>query len=149
MVGGMEQNPPIVTAQPSAQRTYQKSGTPKTPQTPARSSGGGSANTVVIRGGGGVQSTPSSADMAMPPPPRPVRGQEQRRSVDEDRTIRGLEDLPTGGSKKNHQYDFEDEDTGMTDADSTKDLFLSLAKADPPNLARGLNAKYKFEEKKV
>ncbi|KAI5781667.1 hypothetical protein DFH27DRAFT_616508 [Peziza echinospora] len=149
VVGGMEQNPPIVTAQPSAQRTYQKSGSaPKTPQTPARSSGGGSASTVVIRGGGGVQSTPSSAEMAMPPPPKPVRAQGQRKSVDEDRTIRGLEDLPTGGSKKNHKYNFEDDDTGMTDNDSTKDLFLSLAKADPPNLARGLNAKYKFEEKK-
>lgn len=62
---------------------------------------------------------------------------------DQDRTIRGLEDLPRQSIDSRREE--EDDDIAMTDYDSNKDLFLSLAKAEPPRV--GINASRRTQER--
>ena len=62
---------------------------------------------------------------------------------DQDRTIRGLEDLPRQSIDSRKEED--DDDIAMTDYDSNKDLFLSLAKAEPPRV--GINASRRTQER--
>lgn len=66
---------------------------------------------------------------------------------DQDRTIRGLEDIPRQliDSDAKHKREERDEDTAMTDYDSNKELFLSLAKAEPPRV--GVNATKRMQER--
>lgn len=62
---------------------------------------------------------------------------------DQDRTIRGLEDLPRQSADSRREE--EDDDIAMADYDSNKDLFLSLAKAEPPRV--GINASRRTQER--
>ena len=66
---------------------------------------------------------------------------------DQDRTIRGLEDIPRQpiDSDKKYKREENDEDIAMTDYDSNKELFLSLAKAEPPRV--GINATKRMQER--
>lgn len=96
----------------------------------------GSTTAITIRGGGGVQHAEADSK----------RMELDEEDKDQDRTIRGLEDLPRHSvqdSRAYHRKEQEDEDTAMEDVDSNKDLFLSLAKADPPKL--GLNTRNRIE----
>lgn len=65
---------------------------------------------------------------------------------DQDRTIRGLEDLPRQSIDSRIEDD-DDEDIAMGDYDSNKDLFLSLAKAEPPKV--GINARRTQDRQQV
>jgi len=99
------------------QRTY-------TPQTPTTARTREISSTpITIRGGGGVQQS--------------ERMELDDDEKDQDRTIRGLEDLPRQ-SIDSRRGEEDDDDIAMADYDSNKDLFLSLAKAEPPRV--GINA---------
>ncbi|KAF8445199.1 hypothetical protein BGX38DRAFT_695794 [Terfezia claveryi] len=106
------------------QRTY-------TPQTPTTTRTRELSSTpITIRGGGGVQQS--------------ERMEVDDDEKDQDRTIRGLEDLPRQSIDSRREEE-EDDDIAMTDYDSNKDLFLSLAKAEPPRV--GINASRRTQER--
>ncbi|KAF8418187.1 hypothetical protein EV426DRAFT_577722 [Tirmania nivea] len=105
------------------QRTY-------TPQTPTTTRTREISSTpITIRGGGGVQ--------------QPEKMEVDDDEKDQDRTIRGLEDLPRQSIDSRREE--EDDDIAMADYDSNKDLFLSLAKAEPPRV--GINASRRTQER--
>ncbi|KAF8466984.1 hypothetical protein BDZ91DRAFT_762967 [Kalaharituber pfeilii] len=106
------------------------------PSTPKTTRNNGNSSTVTARGGAGPQQTEVNS-----------KRMDIDEEADQDRTIRGLEDIPRQSeNRKNSKREDEDEDTAMTDVDSSKDLFLSLAKADPPRI--GLHTKTRFEERR-
>lgn len=108
----------------------------------------GSSSTVTIRGGGGIVQVQAAESRAARANDLEADKNMFVDDRDQDRTIRGLEDLPRQHFIK-PAVEEEDEDTVMTDVDSNKDLFLSLAKADPPKLLRGLNTKTRVDDRKV
>lgn len=109
------------------QRTYNPQ-TPKTSRVTTLST-----TPITIRGGGAIQ---HSDKMEV-----------DEDEKDQDRTIRGLEDIPRQpiDSKTKYKREEQDDDIAMTDYDSNKELFLSLAKAEPPRV--GINATKRTQER--